>query len=147
MMHDFRKLSDSVLASPQLTLADVETARSDGVKTIINNRPEGEAADQTPGPLIEAAARKAGMGYVSIPIRPGQFTEAQVQAMADTLSRAEGTVLAYCRTGTRSTLLWALAQAKGGMPLETIASAASSAGYDVSPIWPAMTALAEQAKR
>ncbi len=146
-MHDFRKLSEGVLASPQLTLADVETARSDGVKTIINNRPEGEAADQTPGPVIEAAARKAGMDYVSIPIRPGEFTDAQVQAMVDALSKADGKVLAYCRTGTRSTLLWALARAKSGVPIETIASAASSASYDISPIMPALTAFAEQATR
>ncbi|MGZ3266660.1 MAG: TIGR01244 family sulfur transferase [Croceibacterium sp.] len=146
-MHDFRKLSEGVLASPQLTLADVETALSEGVKTIINNRPEGEAADQVPGRQIEAAARKAGMNYVSIPIRPGEFTEEQVQAMVDALSKAGGKILAYCRTGTRSTLLWALAQAKSGVPIETIASAAASAGYDVSPIMPALIAIAEQATR
>jgi len=139
---DFRTLSDRVLASPQLTLADIETAQSLGVTLIVNNRPEGEAQDQTPGPAIEAAARDAGMDYVEIPISPGNFGEAQVRAMAEALQRTHGKALAYCRTGTRSTLLWALSEAAKGVPLETIASAASSAGYDISPVLPAMTELA-----
>ncbi len=144
-MSDFRTLSASVLASPQLTLADVTAARTMGVGLIVNNRPEGEAEDQTPGPAIEAAARAAGIDYLAIPISPGSFDEAQVRAMVAALERADGKVLAYCRTGTRSTLLWALAQAANGEPLEAIAAAAATAGYDVSPILPAMAGLAGRA--
>ena len=139
-------LSDSVLASEQLTLADVAEAKSIGVTLIVNNRPEGEAADQTPGLASEAAARAAGMDYLAIPITPGSFDEAQVRAMVAALDRAPGKVLAYCRTGTRSTLLWALAQAASGQALETIAAAAAAAGYDVSPILPAMAELAGDAQ-
>ena len=143
-MSDFRKLSDSVLASEQLTLADVAVAKSQGVALIVNNRPEGEAEDQTPGPAIEAAARAAGMDYLAIPITPGAFDKAQVRAMADALDRAQGKTLAYCRTGTRSTLLWALTQAASGEPLEAIASAAAAAGYEVSPVFPAMADLSKR---
>jgi len=141
-MSDFRMLSDSVLASEQLTLADVAVAKARGISLIVNNRPEGEAEDQTPGPAIEAAARAAGMDYLAIPVTPGSFDEAQVRAMCGALGDADGKVLAYCRTGTRSTLLWALAQAAGGEPLESISAAARAAGYDVSPVFPTMVELA-----
>jgi uncharacterized protein (TIGR01244 family) len=144
-MSDFRTLSDSVLAGPQLTLADMADASSMGVTLIVNNRPEGESDDQTPGATIEAAARSAGMDYLAIPITPGRFDETEVQAMASALDGAQGKVLAYCRTGTRSTFLWALAQAANGQPLEEVAAAAAAAGYDVTPVLPAMAELAGRA--
>jgi uncharacterized protein (TIGR01244 family) len=146
LMSDFRKLSESFLASPQLTLEDVAIADAAGVRMIINNRPEGEAADQIPGAMIEAAARAAGIDYVSIPISPGDFSQANVQAMVDALDQANAKVLAYCRTGTRSTLLWALAQSALGVPPQSIADAAGAAGYDVSPIWPVIAAVANSAR-
>jgi uncharacterized protein (TIGR01244 family) len=144
-MSDFRKLSESMLASPQITLDDIESARSQGVRLIVNNRPEGESDDQTPGPAIEAAARAAGIAYTAIPIGHQGFGEADVHAMRDALGQAEGKVLAYCRSGTRSTLLWALAQAASGRNPEAIAAAAAAAGYDVAPVRPAMDALASRA--
>jgi uncharacterized protein (TIGR01244 family) len=143
-MSDFRKLSDKVSASPQLTLEDIEQARAQGVRLIINNRPEGEADDQTPGPAIEAAARAAGMDYAAIPIGHGGLNESQVRAMCDALAAAEGKVLAYCRSGTRSTMLWSLAQCASGESPQEVAEAAAAAGYDVSPIRAAMDALASK---
>ena len=145
-MSDFRTLSDSVLASPQIDLADVAAAKALGVGLIVNNRPEGEAPDQTPGPEIEAEARAAGLDYLAIPITPGGFGDSQVQAMIAALDRADGKVLAYCRTGTRSTLLWALAQAAGGEPQEAIVASASAAGYDLSPVLPAMLDYSRRAQ-
>lgn len=145
-MSEFRKLSEDVLASPQLTLADIDTARAHGVRLVVNNRPEGEAEDQTPGPSIEAAAKAAGMDYVAIPIGPGGFGEMQVNAMSDALDAAEGKVLAYCRSGTRSTLLWALARSAAGEAPDAIAAAAAAAGYDVTPIRQAMDELAARSR-
>jgi len=145
-MSDFRKLSETVLASPQLTLDDVENARAEGVRLIVNNRPEGEAEDQTPGAAIETAARAAGMDYTAIPIGQGGFGEAQVLAMSEALAGAEGKVLAYCRSGTRSTLLWALAQSAAGQDPAATAAAAAAAGYDVGPVRPAMEALAARSR-
>lgn len=130
----FRKLSDQVLASPQIALADVAAAAAQGVRLIVNNRPEGESEDQTPGAEIEAAARAAGLDYVAIPVTHAGFSEAQVKAMSEALSGAEGPVLAYCRSGTRSTLLWALAEAKGGADPEALAEQAAQAGYDIGPV-------------
>jgi uncharacterized protein (TIGR01244 family) len=145
-MSDFHRLSDTVLASPQIGPEEIAAAKAQGVTLVINNRPEGEAEDQTPGPEIEAAARAAGLDYRAIPITPGRFTEPQVAAMAEALDSAQGMILAYCRSGTRSSLLWALAQASQGRDPNALAEAAAAAGYDVSPVRPAMDALAARAR-
>lgn len=130
----FRKLSDHVFASPQIGLAEVTVAAARGFGLIVNNRPEGESDDQIPGPAIEAAAHAAGLDYVAIPITHAGFSQAQVAAMAQALAATEKPVLAYCRSGTRSTLLWALAQASAGANPEDLAAAAATAGYDLAPI-------------
>ena len=130
----FRKLSDTVYASPQIGLGEVAEAASQGISLIVNNRPEGESDDQTPGPEIEAAARAAGMCYVAIPVTHAGFSESQVTAMAEALAGAQGAVLAYCRSGTRSTLLWSLAEASRGADPDKLAEQAANAGYDISPV-------------
>ena len=141
-MSDFRVLSDSVLASPQIELEDVNTAHDAGVALIVNNRPDGEDPSAPQGEDVAAAAEAAGLGYVAIPIGHGGFSEPQIDQMIAMLEGAEGKVLAYCRSGTRSTLLWSLAQAKLGMAPDDIAQAAASAGYDVTPIRPMLDMLA-----
>lgn len=108
---------------------------------VVNNRPEEESADQTPGPDIEAAAAAAGMDYIAIPVTHAGFAEWQVTAMADALDKADGKVLAYCRSGTRSTLLWALARASKGDHPAVLAEQAADAGYDVSPVTAMMDML------
>ena len=130
----FHKLSDRVLASPQIGLADIAAAAAQGVTMIVNNSPEGESEDQVPGAEIEAAAKAAGLGYVAIPVTHAGFSEAQVKAMAEALAASPGPVLAYCRSGTRSTLLWSLAEASGGADPETLAAQAAAAGYDITPV-------------
>lgn len=141
-MSDFRQLENGIFASPQIVAEDIAAARELGVSLVINNRPEGESPDQTPGDVIEQAARDAGMDYIYIPVTHAGFSEGQVKAMADALERNQGAVLAYCRSGTRSTLLWSLAEASRGRNVDEIASAAACGGYDVSPIRQLMDMLA-----
>lgn len=141
----FRKLVEGVYASPQIGLPDVELARAMGVRLIVNNRPEMESPDQVPGAEIEAAARAAGIAYVAIPVTHAGFSEPQVRAMATALEGATGPILAYCRSGTRSTLLWALAEASTGAAPDDLAAAAAQAGYDLSPIRPLVDMLASRA--
>lgn len=141
-MSDFRKLDDQIFASPQISVRDIDAAKALGVTLVINNRPEGEAQDQTPGEQIEAAARAAGMEYLAIPITHSGFSHGQVAAMAEALDRHAGPILAYCRSGTRSTLLWALAQASKGLDRDELAAKAQHAGYDLAPIRPMMDMLA-----
>lgn len=130
----FRQLTERVLASPQIGPEEVAEAAARGVALIINNRPDGESPDQMPGAEIEAAARAAGMDYVAIPVTHAGFSEPQVKAMAAALASTEAPILAYCRSGTRSTLLWALARASEGESPQALADAAAAAGYDVTPV-------------
>ena len=143
-MSDFREVTPSFWASPQIGLADVAEAQARGMTLIVNNRPEGEAEDQVPGAEIEAAARAVGLAYVAVPVTHAGFSEEQVRAMADALVATSGPVLAYCRSGTRSTLLWSLAQARGGRAPDEIAADAARAGYDVGPIRPLLDMLADR---
>lgn len=137
----FRKLTDRVFVAPQIDTNAVREAKELGVTLVVNNRPEEESADQTPGPDIEAAAAAAGMDYIAIPVTHAGFAEWQVTAMADALDKADGKVLAYCRSGTRSTLLWALARASKGDHPAVLAEQAADAGYDVSPVTAMMDIL------
>ena len=141
-MSDFRTLNENIHVSPQLTLDDVATAAAEGVVMIVNNRPDGEEPSAPQGEDIAAAAAAAGLNYVAIPIGHSGFSEPQVDAMITALEQAEGPILAYCRSGTRSTLLWALAAAKQGVAPDAIARTAAQAGYDVSPIRPMIDMLA-----
>ena len=138
----FRTLDDQMLVSPQISAADVVTARAEGVTLIINNRPDGEAPDEPQGPEIEAAAKAAGLDYRAIPVGQGGFSQPQVDAMADALDGAEGRVLAYCRSGTRSTLLWSLACAKLGDDPDDLRAKAQAVGYDLAPVTTLLDMLA-----
>lgn len=142
----FRQLTEQVFASPQIGLADVAQAATLGVKLIINNRPDGESDDQVSGAEIEAAARAAGMDYAAIPVTHAGFSEWQMKAMAKALGEATGPVLAYCRSGTRSTLLWALAEASRGRNPGVLAAQAAAAGYDLSPVRAVMDMLEQGQK-
>jgi uncharacterized protein (TIGR01244 family) len=141
----FRKLNDTIFASPQIGLAEVAEAKALGIAMIVNNRPDDESDDQTPGKDIEAAAQAAGMAYVAIPVTHAGFSESQVEGMRKALAEAGGPVLAYCRSGTRSTLLWALAEASAGTSPDSIAAQAAQAGYDIAPVRPLVDMLAAKA--
>ena len=145
-MGDFRKLTDTFYASPQITTDDIAEAAALGVTLVVNNRPDGEAADQPAGAEIEAAARAAGMDYIAIPVSGAGFSEPQIERLAKAIAATPGPVLGYCRSGTRSTLLWSLYRATAGDDVEEIADIAAVAGYDVSPVRPAMDALSARAR-
>jgi uncharacterized protein (TIGR01244 family) len=130
----FRKLDDKISVAGQITPADVAEAARLGFTFVINNRPEGEQPGQPTGAEIEAAAKAAGLGYAAIPITHAGFTQEQVDAMRAALDAAGGPVLAFCRSGTRSTFTWALARAQAGDDAEALAAKAEAAGYDISPI-------------
>lgn len=140
----FRQLTDTVLVSPQISVEDVARAKAAGVTFILNNRPEGESPDQTAGDAIEAAARDAGIGYAAVPINHSGFAPWQLDGMDAALGEVTegGRLLAYCRSGTRSTLLWALSRARAGDQPDALAGAAAAAGYDLSPVRQIMDALA-----
>jgi uncharacterized protein (TIGR01244 family) len=134
----FRTLDDTISVHGQVTEEDVVAARAQGFTTLINNRPDGEQPGQPTGAEIAAAAQTAGLDYVAIPVDHSGFGEDQVAAMRQALGAAPGPVLAFCRSGTRSTFLWALARARMGDDADTLIGKAAAAGYDLSPIRPAL---------
>lgn len=139
-MADIRRLTDSFAVAPQIAVADVAAIAAAGFGFIVNNRPDGEVPDQPCGADIEAAALDAGLGYLAIPVATG-FNAEQVAALSALLVSPRP-ILAYCRSGTRSTLLWALASASRGGDVAEIAETAAAAGYDVRPVLPLMQQLA-----
>jgi uncharacterized protein (TIGR01244 family) len=141
----FRTLTNALLIAPQIDTSDIAAAQEVGVTLIINNRPEGETPDQTAGSDIEAAAKAAGIDYLAIPVTHSGFSQPQVDAMVAALDGATGKVLAYCRSGARSTKLWALAEAKQGGDTDSLCNIAAKAGYDVGDIRPLMDMLKAQA--
>jgi uncharacterized protein (TIGR01244 family) len=131
---DFRLVTDDFAVSPQISTDDVATAAARGFTLIVNNRPDGEAPGQPAGAAIEAAARAAGLDYIHIPV-VGAPTTGQVQAMRGAADGASGKVLAYCRSGTRSIVTWALGQAADErMSVTDLMRRAASAGYDLSAV-------------
>jgi uncharacterized protein (TIGR01244 family) len=139
-----RKIDDAVSVAPQIAPEDVPGLAAAGFKAIVNNRPDGEDFTQPEGEDIRRAAQAAGLGYTAIPVTQAGFSASQVEAMVEALDAAGGPVLAYCRSGTRSCNLWALAEAsRGGDPDELTAKAAG-AGYDISGIRPLLDQLASR---
>ena len=128
-----RELDDKVLVSGQIRPNEIAEFREQGVTLIINNRPDGEDPDQPLGVQIEEAAAAAGIDYRSVPIIRG-IGPADADAMRDAIAASEGKVLAFCRSGTRSALAWALAKNDEGMEREEIERRLISAGVDPTPI-------------
>jgi uncharacterized protein (TIGR01244 family) len=129
-----KQLDSKTLVAGQVMPSDIPALAAAGVTMIVNNRPDGEEPAQPAAAAVEAAARAAGLGYRHIPIAGG-FNGDDILAMAEALDAAgEGRVLAFCKSGTRSCYLWALARAERGGKAEEIVAAAEAAGYDFSPI-------------
>ncbi|SNS57844.1 TIGR01244 family protein [Sphingomonas laterariae] len=130
----FRKIDDSISVAGQISPADVAQAAAQGFAMIINNRPDDEEPGQPSGAEMQAAAEAAGLAYRAIPISHAGFSQPQVDAMRGALADAAGPVLAFCRSGTRSTFVWALARGAEGDDADLLAAKAAGAGYDISPI-------------
>ena len=128
---ELKRINDHVSVSGQIQPEDVKTLKDLGFTAIVNNRPDGEAPDQPAGGEIEAAASEAGLAYHAIPLgRDGVNPEMVAQTKA-VLEGSDGKVFCFCRSGTRSTTLWALSQA-GDAPASQIIAQAAEAGYDMS---------------
>lgn len=138
---DLRKISDQLSVAPQITPAELAQAKALGFKSVINNRPNGEELGQPTAEEVAAIAAELGLAYVHQPVISGQITDDDIRAFKENISAADTPVLAFCRTGTRCTILWALARANGADIDETI-NAAAAAGYDISGQRPRMEALA-----
>jgi sulfide:quinone oxidoreductase len=131
----FKRLDDSLSVSPQLSLGDVARASRDGFRTIISNRPDGEEAGQPKAAAIQAEAERHGMAFAHIPIESGKAGDGDADAMAQALATMPKPILAYCRSGARSTTLWALANTVSSDSASLVRQAAG-ADYDIAALEP-----------
>lgn len=128
---DLKRINEHVSVSGQIQPEDVATLKSLGFVAIVNNRPDGESPDQPAGADIEAAAEAAGLAYHAIPLGREGVNPDLVERTRAVIEGSEGPVFCFCRSGTRSTTLWALSQA-GQAEAKDIISQAAEAGYDMS---------------
>jgi uncharacterized protein (TIGR01244 family) len=132
-------LAPGLSVAGRLDRADIDALARAGVRTIVNNRPDGEDPGQLPAAEAKQLAAAHGIAYHHIPITAATLTRADVDAFAATLRDAAQPVVAHCRSGTRSTLLWALTRMREGAdPLALIADAARH-GIDIAGL-PAVAA-------
>ena len=129
-----RQLDEKTLVSGQIRPEDMPGLKALGVTLIVNNRPDGEDEGQPTSAEIEAAARAAGIDYRHVPIARG-MGPSDVEAMRDALhSTGDGKLFAFCRSGNRSTLAWAVAKSEDGVPREELERCARDAGMSLDPV-------------
>ncbi|MGM0767575.1 MAG: TIGR01244 family sulfur transferase [Pseudomonadota bacterium] len=140
---ELRKIDDQITVAPQISVDDVAEIARLGFRTLVANRPDHEEPGQPAMSDIEAAARAQGLQWVYLPVESGNVTDEDVDRFAPMIQQAEKPVLAFCRSGTRCTVLWALSSART-TPAADIVSKARNAGYDISGLAPR---LAQQATK
>lgn len=132
-----KDLTPTLAVSAQLKLSDLDEAKDQGFKAIINNRPDGETICQPKSEELNAHADALGLDYYYIPVFPGKMTEQNIVDFKAVLNSVEGKALAFCRSGTRSTYLWAFSQS-GTLTADEIVKKAADAGYDLRSLRPAL---------
>lgn len=131
-MTGFKSLDERTLVAGQIHAGDLEEARRHGVTLVVNNRPDFEDEGQPTSEEIEAATRAAGLDYCHIPIARGLGPTA-IEQMRDAMNGlGEGKMLAFCRSGMRSTLAWAVACREEGVPREELERRAGEAGFSLA---------------
>lgn len=128
---DIRVLSPAYAVAPQIDPGDLAEIAAQGFGTIIDNRPDAEIPTSHQAEAMQAAAAAAGLTFVANPVTHQSLNMDMVTLQRTTLDQSEKPVLAYCASGTRSTIVWALGQARD-LPSAQIISAAADAGYDIS---------------
>jgi uncharacterized protein (TIGR01244 family) len=114
MSLNLQPIDDGVYAGPQLQPAHMQALAEAGIRSVINNRPDYEEGPQQPtSQQLEAAARAAGLEYAYLPVPPGGHSEAEGRQMTALVDRLPKPVLAFCRSGRRSTALYGLGRSLG----------------------------------
>lgn len=140
---DIRTLTDAYAVSPQITPEDVDAIKAAGFSTIICNRPDAEVPPAMQAAAIGAAAAAAGLAFVINPVIGGALTMENVTTQADAQAQSTGPVLAYCASGNRSSIVWALSQA-GKASADDLINAGARCGYMLEGLRPQIEALAAQ---
>jgi uncharacterized protein (TIGR01244 family) len=125
-----RALDDKVSVAPQISTDEMADLKTNGVTTIICNRPDMEVPPDLASTVMADHAKGEGLMFANVPLAPGNLTLETIQAQLAAIDAATGRVLAYCASGTRSAILWAFAMALADrMSTEDILAALDRAGY------------------
>jgi uncharacterized protein (TIGR01244 family) len=138
---DPRVLSPNYHVSPQIDPEDAAAIKAAGYALVICNRPDGEVPPSHQAAAVGAAVEAEGVAFKVLPVTHQTLTPALAAEQRQTVEAAGGPVLAYCASGTRSSILWAIGQA-GLQPSDEIIGAAAQAGYDLAGLQPTLDALA-----
>jgi len=129
----FAKINNELTVSDQITIEDLKEIQAQGYKTIFCNRPDQESEGQLTFSIIEKEAQNLGIKAIHQPVIGGQISDDDIAQFGSSFELAQKPIFAYCRTGTRCSMLWALSHVKT-LPIDEILSKAQIAGYDLSPI-------------
>lgn len=145
---DIRKISDRFHATGQLTPEQIRQAAQDGYKAIVNNRPDGEGGPEQPtAAACRQAAEEAGLAYHHIPMTPDRLSMEMIEEFRRAVEDGPGPVLAHCKSGARSTALWALVQCcHHARDVDEVLAQAAAQGYDLAQMRPMLQAYAAQAR-
>lgn len=137
------QITPTYAVSPQILPDDCQAIADAGFKTIICNRPDVEITPDCCATAIEAAAKAAGLGFVILPLTHQTMNAENIAAHRAAIDETDGPVLAYCASGTRSSIVWSLGHA-GDIPSDEIIAATTQAGYDLRGLHPQLEAIAAQ---
>ncbi len=128
------KIIDDYVVSDQITKEDIEQLKEAGFKTIFCNRPDNEEKNQVTVKSIQDKAIESGLNFIHQPVIGSQISQNDIDQFSDYYDAAEKPIFAYCRTGTRSSMLWALSES-GKRSIDEILQLTSAAGYNLSNLF------------
>jgi uncharacterized protein (TIGR01244 family) len=133
-MAELIPIDEKTFISAQVQCSDLDQIAASGVKLIVNNRPDGEAwTGQPSAKEMQGEAARHGIAFLNLPFTAETLTPDHVATFAEALSHTDGKLLAYCRSGNRSCMLWAAANVALGAPLDAVLQQAADAGYELRP--------------
>ncbi len=140
---DIRAITPDYAVSPQIDPEDLPAIAAAGFRVVIDNRPDREIPPSHHAAAMRAAAEAAGLVFVENPVTGGMLTDENVAAQRAAIDAAPGPVLAYCASGNRSSIVWALAMA-GRRPAEELIGLPARFGYQLAGLRPMIDALAAE---
>ena len=139
---DIRAITPDYAVSPQIELSDLPAIKAAGYVMVIDNRPDGEIPPHLHTAEMRKAAEALGLAFVANPVIGGQMTMENVTAQGAAIAAASGPVFAYCASGNRSSVVWALANA-GKRPVDELVGLPARFGYQLDHLRPQIEALAQ----
>ena len=137
---EIHKVTHNFFVTAQIETADTDAIAEAGIVRVICNRPDQEVPVPLRADAIGSAVHAAGIDFAVLPITHQSMTQSAVAQQSELINSADGPVLAYCASGTRSTVIWALGQV-GTLSVNEILNCAAQAGYELSDLRPTLQGL------